>query len=165
MNLPPYKTFPKISNERILLREVQPSDMSDIMEISFYDAIQARTESEAQQMQDKINLDYLNGDSIHWGIVDKRTNEIVGTCGYYRGFENESGELGCILLPEFCGQGYMSAVMQLAVDFGFINIGLQTIWAATDQNNKQSIKLLTRLGFKKTSEKDNGELVFELKPL
>ena len=164
MNLPPYKTFPQISNERILLRKVQPLDMSDLMEISFYDALQAKTESEAQEMQDKINLDYRNGNSIHWGIVDRSTSKIVGTCGYYRGFENERGELGCILLPQFRGQGFMSAAMQLAIDFGLKNIGLQKIWAATDQNNKETIKMLTRLDFKKTSEKDNGELLFELKP-
>lgn len=162
MNLPPYKTFPQISNERILLREVQPLDMSDLMEISFYDATQAKTESEAQEMQDRINQDYLNANSIHWGIVERSTNKIVGTCGYYRGFENGSGELGCILLPQFRGQGFMSAAMQLAIDFGFKNIGLQKIWAATDHNNKETIKLLTRLHFKETSEGENGELVFEL---
>lgn len=163
MNLPPYKTFPQISNERILLRKVQPFDMSDLIVISFYDALQAKTESEAQEMQDKINLDYLNGNSIHWGIVDRSTGKIVGTCGYYRGFENGSGELGCILLPQFRGQGFMSAAMQLAIDFGFKNSGLQKIWAATGHNNKETIKLLTKLHFKKTSESENGELVFEIK--
>lgn len=165
MNLPPYKTFPEISNERILLQEVRPFDMSDIMDISFYDARQATTASEAQEMQDKIDQDYLNGNSIHWGIVDKRTNKIVGTCGYYRGFENGSGELGCILLPQFRGQGFMSAAMQLAIDFGFKVIGLRKIWAATDHKNKETIKLLTRLDLKKTSEKENGELIFEIEAL
>ncbi|MFN0176712.1 MAG: hypothetical protein ACKVU0_18870 [Saprospiraceae bacterium] len=45
MNLPPYTTFPNLSGENILLREIQHSDIKDILGISRYDAIPAKNEA------------------------------------------------------------------------------------------------------------------------
>ena len=163
MNLPPYDIFPIISADRISLRQILPSDIKDIVEISFYDAIQATTKLQATEMQAKINNDYKNGNSIHWGIADKETNNIVGTCGYYRGFDKEAGELGCILLPQFRGQGFMTPAMQLAIDFGQNNIGLKRIWAITTKQNDNAIKLLNRLNFIKISNLPDDEVEFELR--
>jgi len=97
MRLPLYDKFPSISDEKIFLRQIQLSDISDIIEISFYDSIQATTSKQAIEMQEKINEDYNNGNSIHWGIADKLTNKIVGTCGYYRGLDKGEGEMGCVV--------------------------------------------------------------------
>lgn len=105
MRLPPYDKFPCISDDKILLRQIQFSDINDIVEISFYDSIQATALTEAIEMHAKINMDYSNGNSIHWGIADKLTNKIIGTCGYYRGLDKGEGELGCVLLPQYRGQG------------------------------------------------------------
>jgi len=150
MNLPPYPDFPTIASDTITLRQIEPTDIRDIIEISFYDAVQATTLYLAAEMQAKINKDYLNGESIHWGIADNATDKIVGTCGYYRGFENASGELGCILLPQHYGKGYMTQAMALAIRFGFETMNLERIWAETNVVNANAIKLLERLNFIKT---------------
>lgn len=164
MKLPPYTIYPEISDDRVLLRQIQPSDIKHLIEISYYNAVQAETETEAREMQDRIDKDYLNGNSIHWGIADKLSDKIVGTCGYYRGFENASGELGCVLLPMFRGKGYMSAAMQLAIDFGLSQMKLQRIWAATNRDNLDAIKLLTRVNLQKLANQNNlEEIEFELK--
>ncbi|MBW8361320.1 MAG: GNAT family N-acetyltransferase [Kaistella sp.] len=73
MKLPPYSTFPTILGERIILRQIQPSDLPSLLEISYYDALQASDIEEAAAMQEKIHRDYEKGHSIHWGIADKRT--------------------------------------------------------------------------------------------
>jgi ribosomal-protein-alanine N-acetyltransferase len=153
--------FPTIEGDKILLRQVLPEDIEDIIEISFYDAIQAKTITEAKEMQSKIHQDYLNGNSIHWGIVDRSTAKVVGTCGYYRGFDQGAGELGCVLLPNYQGKGYMFAAMLLAIDFGLLNMGLKRIWAITTTQNSGAIKLLERLNFTKTADLDNDEIEYE----
>ncbi len=163
MNLPPFPLFPKISTERITLRAITSNDLEALREISYYDAIQAKSVEEAAEMQARIDQDYLDGNSIHWGIADPETGEIVGTCGYYRGFENDSGELGCVLLPQFQGKGYMTLAMQLAIDFGLKTLELKRIWAATSKDNFPAIQLLERLHFKRTSNFDHKEIEFELK--
>lgn len=162
MKLPPYPVFPTISDERVSLRAIVDEDIRDLVEISFYDALQATTLQEATVMQEKINADYLAGNTIHWGIADRLTNRLVGTCGYYRGFDKGEGELGCILLPLYRGKGFMTSAMKLAIEFGQNVIGLKRVRAVTSLQNKNAIKLLERLGFQKTGELEHDEVEYEL---
>ncbi|MHC2992897.1 GCN5 family acetyltransferase [Pontibacter sp. HJ8] len=163
MKLPPYDIFPVISGDKITLRQILLSDMKALVEISFYDAIQATTTDQALEMQDKINKDYDDGNSIHWGIVDNQTRSIMGTCGYYRGLDKGEGELGCVLLPQFRGLGVMTSAMQLAIDFGLNTLGLQRIWAITTKQNDKAIKLLERLHFIKIADLRDDEIEYELR--
>ncbi|WP_284652880.1 GNAT family N-acetyltransferase [Flavobacterium terrisoli] len=161
MKLPPYDNFPIISDDKITLRPIMPSDIKDIIEISFYDGIQAATLKQATEMQSKINKDYTDGNSIHWGIAENTTNAILGTCGYYRGFDQESGELGCVLLPQFRGKGFMTAAMKSAIDFGINTIELKRIWALTTKQNENAIKLLEKLNFVKIADWQDDEIEYE----
>ena len=68
MHLPPYDSFPDIPGDKISLRQVLMSDMNDLVDISFYDAKQATTVEQAIEMQEKINKDYRDGNSIHWAL-------------------------------------------------------------------------------------------------
>lgn len=154
--------FPNVRGEKITLRQILDSDIKDIVEISFYDAIQAKTSAEAAEMQAKIDEDCANGNSIHWCIVDNSTDKIVGTCGYYRGLKDGEGELGCILLPKYYGKGYMTDAMKLAIDYGLNTMSLKRIWAATSQQNIKAIQLLERLNFKKIADLDDNEIEYEL---
>jgi ribosomal-protein-alanine N-acetyltransferase len=163
MKLPPFNIFPNITGDKISLRQIMTADIKDLVEISFYNAVQATTVQQATEMQAKINQDYIDGNSIHWGIADQLTNKIVGTCGYYRGFDKGEGELGCVLLPQYRGQGYMTSAMVLAIEFGLNTIGLKRIWAATSQQNKDAIRLLERLDFIKIADLDDNEVEYELK--
>lgn len=162
MKLPPYNNFPTIANDKITLREIVTSDLADLIEISFYDGVQAKTLEQAATMQSKINNDYRDGNSIHWGIVDNLTNKIVGTCGYYRGLDKGEGELGCVLLSQHYGKGFMTSAMLLAIHFGLNTIGLKRIWAITSQNNTEAIKLLERLNFSKIADLEDNEVEYEL---
>ncbi len=161
MNLPPYRIFPNISDDKVLLRQIKITDIKDLVEISYYDSVRAKTVQQATEMQAKINKDYFDGNSIHWGIIDIVTNKIVGTCGYYRGFDKGEGELGCVLLPQYRGKGFMTSAMLLAIEFGLNKIGLKRIWAITNQKNKQAIKLLERLNFKKIADLEDNEIEYQ----
>jgi ribosomal-protein-alanine N-acetyltransferase len=163
MNLPPFNIFPLISDNKIRLRRIIPSDMDDLLEISYYDAKQAKNVAQAIEMQAKIDKDYDEGNSIHWGIEELSSNKIVGTCGYYRGLDKGEGELGCVLLPQFRGQGFMTNAMLLAIGFGLKNMELKRIWAITSKQNSQAIKLLERLKFIKLTDLPDDEIEFELK--
>lgn len=163
MKLPPYSTFPILSGSKITLRQISDSDLKDIFTICFYNGIQASTTAQAMEMQKRINNDYNEGNSIHWGIVNNMTNTIIGTCGYYRGFNNEVGELGCVLSSQYRGQGFMTLSIQLAIDFGINQIRLKRIWAKTTQQNQKAIQLLSRLQFVKTKNLEDDEVKYELK--
>lgn len=163
MRLPPYRQFPLLSNDKISLRQIVTSDLEDLLEISVYDGVKATTLLDAAEMQIQINQDYTNGNSIHWGITDNLTHKILGTCGYYRGLNTGSGELGCVLLSQYRGQGYMTAALSLAINFGLHHIGLTRISAITTQPNRKAISLLERLCFEKISELDDNKIEFEFR--
>lgn len=163
MKLPPYDIFPIITGDKISLRKIGSEDIEDIIEISFYDSIQAATFQEATEMQAKINKDYIDGNSIHWGIANNSTNKFIGTCGYYRGLDKGAGELGCLLLPQYRGQGFMTSAMLLAIDFGINTIELKRIWAVTTKQNEKAIKLLENLNFIKIADLNDNEIEYELK--
>lgn len=163
MMLPPYPVFPELSNDRVIMRQVSLSDMNDLLEISFYDAQPAKNIAQAMGMQKNIDRDYAHGNSIHWCIEDRATGTIAGTCVYYRGFESNTGELGCVLRESFKGKGYMSDAMKLAIDFGFKHMGLETIMAITMAHNQQAIRLFERLGFTLSARLPQNEVKFELK--
>ena len=154
-NHPPFKNFPVLGSPQILLREVIIDDADEILEISYYDGIQASNPNEAIEMQRKINQDYLLGNSIHWGIVDTQSSKLVGTCGYYRGFANNTGELGYVLKPSCEGKGYMSNALREAIKFGINIIGLRKIIAITEKSNIKSQNVLKRLNFLQEAEQDD----------
>lgn len=161
MKLPPYEVYPKICGNRVSLRQIRKEDIINIIEISFYNSVQATTLEEAIQMQSKIEQNYHDGNSIHWGIADNTTDKIIGTCGYYRGLDKGEGELGCVLLNEYRGKGFMTEAMNLAIDFGLKNIHLHRIWAITSKQNEKAIQLLQRLNFKLIAELENDDIEFE----
>ncbi|MBA2498449.1 MAG: GNAT family N-acetyltransferase [Chitinophagaceae bacterium] len=161
--LPPYDNFPIIFDSKVLLRQVLLSDIKDLVEISFYDAVQAVSIEQALNMQNKINQDYMNGHSIHWAVTDQATNKVVGTCGYYRGLNEGNGELGCVLLPEWRGKGFMTPAMKLTIRFGLHTMGLNRIWAVTGNQNADALKLLARLDFMKVADLPGNEVAYELR--
>ena len=164
MKLPPYRIYPSISDEKIMLCQILASDIQDVIEISFYDSIQAKTIEEATEMQKKIDKDYESGNSIAWGIVDKATNNIVGTCSCYLGLDKGIGELGCVLLPQYRGKGFMSLALQLALNFVRDTIGIKRPKAITTKQNEKATQLPERLNFIKIATVQDDAIAYKLKP-
>ena len=162
--LPPFQIFPELSNQNINLRAIRNTDVKDIIEISFYDGKQAEHEAEALTMQAKINKDYCDGNTIHWGIFEQKSGIILGTCGYYRGFKDGIGELGCVLKPAFRGKGYMTSALGLALSFGKEVMQLNQITAITSVENLPAQRLLTRLQFQIIGYPDAESLEYTFMP-
>jgi ribosomal-protein-alanine N-acetyltransferase len=139
----------------VLLRQAKNTDLVNMLEIATYDGQRASNNEDVLKMLEKTERDYQNGTSINWCLADPVSDELIGFCGYYRGFENGTGELGCVLRPAFRGQGFMNEAMQTAVHFGLKKMGLQHVVAVTTQQNQKAIALLERLGFVHTPGEDS----------
>ncbi len=160
MSLPPYTDYPTLNAGAIILRQIGPQDIDDIIEISFYDGQPAANAAEALDMLRRIHHDYAAGDSIHWGIADADSGAILGTCGYYRGFANASGELGCVMRPAYRGRGIMTLALRAAIEFGFSAMGLERVTAVTTRQNGSAIRLLERLQMEKVAARENDVLEY-----
>lgn len=163
ISLPPYNYFPEIHNELVLLRDILTTEAEAIIDISYYDGKKATTTEDVLLMLAKIQKDYTEGNAINWGIIETASGQIAGSCGFYRGFENGTGELGCILLEDFRGKGLMTSAMQLAIRFGLEQMKLNRIISVTKKDNTKAIQLLKRLGFVATAHLENNYVEFELK--
>ncbi len=107
-----------------------------------------------QEVLKATEEDYNHHSGITWGLI--LNGELIGTCGYYRGFDNQIGEIGYVLKKEYRNQGYMSECIPEILRFGFESLNLSIIKAITDENNEPSVKLLSAFGFDSTDEIEDG---------
>ena len=155
-----FAELPVLTSDRLTLKEINHHDVASIVDISVYDDIVATNTTEAIHILEKINADVANGESLHWGIFLNDSSELVGTCGYYRGFDQNSGEIGYILHPSHRGRGLMTEAVKLMVTFGFDGLNLDTIVAYTSPENFASMAVLQRAGFKQVKS-EQADFKFE----
>jgi ribosomal-protein-alanine N-acetyltransferase len=162
LTLPPFLEFPILTFGDFCLRQCQPNDLEQLLEISYFNGIQAVSIEEAADMLECIDFCYKNGESIHWVIERLSDACVVGTCGFYRGFEDGLGEVGCVLKENFRGQGIMTQISSLLFNFGFDYMNLNAIVAITNSTNQSAINLIERIGFQKTGVNNNNTIRFML---
>jgi len=140
-------SFPLLACDDLTLRRVLPRAAAAIQEISYYDGVAAENQDQAKEMLARIDQDMARGDSLHWGVCLRGSAEIVGTCGFYRGFQGGVGEIGYVLRGAYRGRGVMTAAVRLVVTFGFETLNLDAVVAYTEATNEPSMDLLRRVGF------------------
>lgn len=147
--------FPVLRRKQLLLRQVLPLDAPSIVEISYYDGVVASSIEDAVGILRKIEEDHARGESIHWGIylagAGRDESGVVGTCGFYRGFAGNVGEIGYVLRAAYRGHGIMTAAVKLVLAFGFEKMRLDSVVAYTAADNRSSIKVLENVGFERTA--------------
>lgn len=164
MKLLPVYPFPELQSGNLLLREVLPEDIPDLLEILTYDGKAVETPEEGMQIMKRIHQDYLDGNSVNWGIQKCDTGELMGVIGYYRGFAGGSGEVGFILKAAFRGFGYLSSSLSLVLAFGLEQLKLNEIKAYTKPDNAKAIATLSRNGFVTNQERDGDYWKFVYSP-
>ncbi|WP_438347664.1 GNAT family N-acetyltransferase [Paenibacillus sp. FA6] len=142
--------IPQLEGERILLRRMRHEDALSLLECWSRKEVREHsgipeldTLDHAVEMIQFLNALSETEDGLRWGIVDKRSDEWIGSCGYnmwqlegaYR------GEIGCELSSSYWGQGYMSEAIALLLQYGFKEMGLHRIEALVDPRNERAGRL------------------------
>ncbi len=148
------KVFPTIETDRLLLREITLADAPAIYQyLSDKDVIKylegcTDTISEAEEYINWISQTYQQGADIRWGIVEKKSNKLIGDCGL--GHINEPlrpTELGYIVAKDYWNRGYMSEVLKGILDYGFNHLKLHRIQGWAHSQNIASWRVMTKHGF------------------
>ncbi len=148
--------FTKLETERLILRKMIFEDTESILLIygdnevaKHEDMSPLKTLEEAKSMIQSFSerLDRLKG--IFWGIVRKKDDILIGTCGYHCWFNppHLRGRIGYDLWRECWGQGLMTEALRVVITYGFKKMGLNRIEALVGSKNYRSINLLNKLGF------------------
>lgn len=145
-----------IETERLILRNIEIDDAYDMYEYSsipdvsqylmWYPHINlAATEGYIEFLQKR----YLRGLYADWGVVLKDSGKMIGTCGY-AAVEPSTGifEIGYVLSPLYRHCGYMTEAVNAVLDLSFNKLGFSKAILRIIDENKPSISLAERVGFK-----------------
>ena len=172
------KTLPEIHTQRLLLRKIEESDADAILFLRTDKTVnkyiqrpasrQIKNISDALNHIRKINKDKEENISFAWGMTLKNSPDIIGTiCLWNFSKDHKKAEVGYDLNPKFQRKGYMSEALKKILHFGFKELNLDLIEAFTHHQNKSSIKLLEKHGFRLNSSKkdqdNSANLVFDIK--
>ena len=164
------QTFPEIKTEKLTLRKIEESDSDVILFLRSDKAInkfidrpenrKTKNISDAIKHIQKINTETENNKSISWGITLNNNPKIIGTICLWNFSENyKTAEVGYDLNPIFQRKGIMSEALNSVINFGFIELNIDSIEAFTHIQNENSKMLLEKNGFHFIeNRKDNDNL-------
>lgn len=108
-----------------------------------------RTLDAAQQyLLDGSLKSYVDHGFGFYNVLLKETNEPIGTCGFIKRPYLQHPDFGFAFLPEYTGQGYAFEVTAAAMEFAEQKLQLHKVEAISKPDNKRSIHLLTKIGFR-----------------
>lgn len=140
--------------ERLLLRQLSTGDADFILELlnepSFIQNIGdrgVRTLADANQyiMNGPVASYAKNGFGLYL-VVLKKTNESIGICGVIKRDGLEDVDIGYAFLPRFWSKGYAVESALATKSYAKNVIGLKRIVAITDPANRDSIRVLEKIG-------------------
>lgn len=147
-------TFPLLETERLLLRQLNKEDSSDLYEYfskdevtKYYDLESFIEIRQAEELIHTWNMRYQEKKGIRWGITIKSDDKVIGTCGFHNwSDEHFKAEIGYELTPEFWKQGIMTEALNAILTYGFNVLEFNRIEAFIDPDNQSSRKLLEKVG-------------------
>ncbi|MCL1668095.1 GNAT family N-acetyltransferase [Elizabethkingia ursingii] len=161
--------FPVLKTERLTLRQLSIDDWQDIFALrsdpkinEFLDRQICKTKEDAINFINSINRNFEKGNSFYWAITLTKTNTLAGTISLFDlSSENSSCEIGYELMTEFQGQGIMTEAIQAVIDYVFHTLKSKKILAFTHYKNQNSINLLLKSNFVKSTETctENSNLI------
>lgn len=147
--------FPILSTDRFILRELVEDDA-----LRLYSFLSSEKVTEYFGMFPLIDVETAKGIiiryknsfnedfAIRWGIELKESNIIIGTCGFHNwNHRHKRAEIGYELHEDYWGKGYAKEAIKTIIEYGFSNMQLSRIEAMVYPENKNSEKLLRKIGF------------------
>lgn len=151
-----FDPFPVLETERTLLRPLTYDDLDDMYSYCSVPAVAEFTTWEAHQSKEDTKgfIDFVMNryevDKLGpWGIEDKQTKRLIGSCNYLGCDSNSMRvELGYVLSDQYWNQGIMTEVVSKIIQFGFEEVGLERIQARCMVDNTGSAKVMEKVGMK-----------------
>ncbi len=145
-----------VETERLVIRQYTIGDTDFIINLlnqpSFIENIGdrgIRTKQDAESYLQKNILDSYQKHGFGLSMVELKDSQIpIGMCGILKRDTLEHPDLGYAFLPKYCGKGYArEAALKLMQSVKEL-YGLEKVLAITKSDNKNSIKLLEKVGFR-----------------
>lgn len=147
---------PKFETERLRLRFFELSDAERVRELAGDKAISDTTlhipypyeKGMAEEWISTHRIKFESGESIHFAIILKTTDELIGAVGLIIDKGSNRAELGYWIGKEYWNRGYCTEAAGAIVDYGFGQLFLRKITASHFSGNLSSGKVMSRIGMK-----------------
>ena len=155
--LPDADRLPTIETARLRLRWLDPDDARALFAV-FGDPAVCRYWSHpalpdlaaAAALQRDIARHFADRSLFQWGIADRGTDAVVGTCTLAAlSPEHRRAEVGFALARAAWGKGYLAETLPALLAFAFGALALHRVEADVDPRNARSIRALERAGFRR----------------
>lgn len=152
-----YKIFsniPTLRTKRLSLRPMHPIDAEDMFSYAQREDVTRfllwsphPSVSYTRDYLRYIQSRYALGDFYDWAIIELESRRMIGTCGFtHINTDNNSGEIGYVLNPDFWGRGYAVEAARCVMEFGYRELDLHRIEARFMKGNEQSLRVMEKLG-------------------
>jgi ribosomal-protein-alanine N-acetyltransferase len=152
----PFYDLPQLETKRLIVRKVDPSDLDDFCEIFLDNNVTqflgfdiGSTKEDVKKVIDGCLVRYKNGQPALWALEYRKNNKVIGWCGFFD-WKSEKGiaEVGTALSRRYWGLGIMTEATDVIYAFAFNEMGLNSIHAHCDPENKASLHIFEKDGFK-----------------
>lgn len=162
--------FSVLETERLILREIRMADAAALFVmrtnpevLTFLDRPPAVNLEEVVTFIENVRQNIAQNGGAYWVITLKEPDILIGTICYWNmSPEENKGEIGYALLPDYQGQGFMQESMEPVIRFGFETMQLKTIEAWPKQANVKSVKILEKFKFIPSPDPEGEYLIYRL---
>lgn len=153
-----FTVFPELETERLLLNAITPADQPMIYQIfsdervTYFNDIQTFiTPEDAKWFLQFLDRRFQERIGISWALrLRTEPHQLIGVAGFNTwNRQNYCGEIGYDLAQPYWGWGIMKEALSVIIDFGFQQMALNRVEAEVMVENRQSIRVLEKLGFTK----------------
>lgn len=149
--------FPVLTTERLILKRIVASDVSDLFIIRsnketmrFIPRPVAKTVDDAKAVIDLIDAGIISNERINWGMYPKDSNKLIGIVGYPNiDTSNARAEVGYVLNSEFHKKGLMKEALEAVINYGFESLKFNCIEAIVNPENISSVRVMEKANFVK----------------
>lgn len=159
MTIDPRDATPiELSTARLILREIQPSDLAAFHRFESDPSVvrwllhEPRTEEQSRAYVERAIAEASESPRVTYELALTRreaSEELLGRVALYLS-KPELGEAAIwyVLHPSAQGHGFATEAMRAMVRFGFETLKLHRIWADIDPRNEASRRVVAKLGFR-----------------
>ena len=148
--------FPLLHTPRLLLRRCVTADVPALFrmradpEVMRYVARPlCQNEADAAKILQTMDERIEGNAGINWAVSWRQEpDSFLGVIGLFRlDADNHRGEVGYMLATPYWGQGLVSELLPVVMQYGFSTLGLHSIGAVIDPDNHASRRVLEKSGF------------------
>lgn len=150
---------PTLFTERLILRPFNKSDADRVQVLAGHKKVAATTLNIPHPYPDGLagewiathEEDFILNKSVTFAVCLKEDQTLIGAIGLSLKIVHDRAELGYWVGVPYWNQGYCTEAARAVMNFGFVHLKLNRIFAHHLQGNEASGKVMRKTGMKKES--------------